>query len=118
MAGSFGGTIKLKGESEYQKALRGITDNLKVLTSEMKVVTSQYDKNDKSASNLSQQNTVLNKKIEEQKEKVNILKKALEDARKETGDNSTTTKKWQTQLNDAKAELNKLEKSLIIMKKK
>ena len=112
MAGSFGGTIKLKGESEYQKALKGITDNLKVLTSEMKVVTSQYDKNDKSASNLSQQNTVLNKKIEEQKEKVNILKKALEDARKETGDNSTTTKKWQTQLNDAKAELNKLEKSL------
>lgn len=112
MAGSFGGTIKLKGESEYQKALKGITDNLKVLTSEMKVVTSQYDKNDKSASNLSQQNAVLNKKIEEQKEKVNVLKKALEDARKETGDNSTTTKKWQTQLNDAKAELNKLEKSL------
>ena len=46
---SFGGTVKLTGESEYQKALRGITDNLKVLNSEMKVVTSQYDKNDGSA---------------------------------------------------------------------
>ena len=36
----------------------------------MKVVTSQYDKNDKSVDNLSQQNEVLNKKIEEQKQKV------------------------------------------------
>ena len=112
MASSFGGTIKLQGESEYKKALREITDNLKVLNSEMKVVTSQYDRNDKSASNLSQQNSVLTKKIDEQKEKVNILTKALEDARKETGDNSNTTKKWQVELNNAKAELNKLEKGL------
>ena len=112
MASSFGGTIKLQGESEYKKALREITDNLKVLNSEMKVVTSQYDRNDKSASNLSQQNSVLTKKIDEQKDKVNILTKALEDARRETGDNSNTTKKWQVELNNAKAELNKLEKGL------
>ena len=49
---SFGGTVKLTGESEYQKALSGITDNLKVLNSEMKVVTSQYDKNDNSSQKL------------------------------------------------------------------
>lgn len=112
MASSFGGTISLKGESEYRKALNEITSNLKVLSSEMKVVTSQYDRNDKSASNLSQQNTVLTKKIEEQKSKVDILTQALEDSKKETGDNSTTTKKWQTELNNAQAELNKLEKGL------
>lgn len=112
MASSFGGTIKLTGESEYQKSLKAISENLKVLSSEMKVVTSQYDRNDKSTSNLSQQNEVLTNKIDEQKDKVNILTKALEDAKKETGDNSSTTKKWQTQLNDAQAELNKLEKTL------
>ena len=45
MAGkSFGGSVKLTGESEYQKALRGISDNLRVLNSEMKAVTSEYDK--------------------------------------------------------------------------
>lgn len=109
---SFGGTVKLTGESEYQKALRGITDNLKVLNSEMKTITSQYDRNDKSTSNLSQQNTVLNKKIEEQKQKVELLKKALSDAEQETGENSTTTKKWQVELNNAQAELNKLEKAV------
>ena len=40
---SFGGTVKLTGESEYRKALGEISSNLKVLNSEMKAVTSQYE---------------------------------------------------------------------------
>lgn len=109
---SFGGTVKLTGESEYQKALRGIADNLKVLNSEMKVVTSQYDKNDSSSQKLKATSEVLNKKIAEQESKVNILKTALADAEKETGKNSNTTKKWQVELNNAEAELNDLNKEL------
>ena len=109
---SFGGTVKLTGESEYQRALRGISDNLKVLNSEMKVVTSQYDKNDNSSQKLKATSEVLNKKIEEQKSKVNLLKSALAQAEAETGKNSDTTKKWQTELNNAEAELNDLNKEL------
>lgn len=109
---SFGGNVKLTGESEYKKALKEITSNLKVLGSEMKVVTSQYDSNDKSAENLSSQNEVLNKQIAEQEKKVNILKEALEKSKSETDSNSETTKKWQTQLNNAQAELNTLNKKL------
>jgi phage-related protein len=111
MAG-FGGSVKLTGESEYRKALNNITDNLKVLSSELKTVTSQYDKNDKSTQNLSSQNDILNKKIAEQKEKVEVLAKALAKAKTETGENSTTTKKWQTELNNAQAELNTLNKKV------
>ena len=109
---SFGGSVKLTGESEYQKALRGITDNLKVLNSEMKVVTSQYDKNDNSSQKLKATSEVLNKKIAEQESKVNILKSALAQAERETGKNSDTTKKWQVQLNNAEAELNDMNKEL------
>lgn len=109
---SFGGTVKLTGESEYQKALRGITDNLKVLNSEMRVVTSQYDKNDNSSQKLKATSEVLNKKIAEQESKVKLLKSALESAKNETGENSSTTKKWQVQLNNAEAELNDLNKEL------
>ena len=109
---SFGGTVKLTGESEYRKALSDISSNLKVLNSEMKVVTSQYDKNDKSVENLSSQNDVLNKKIEEQEKKVSILKEALAKSAEETGENSEKTKKWQTELNNAQAELNKLNKDV------
>ena len=109
---SFGGSVKLTGESEYQKALRGISDNLKVLNSEMKVVTSQYDKNDSSSQKLKATSEVLNKKIEEQKSKVSVLKSALADAERETGKNSDTTKKWQRELNDAEAELNDMNNEL------
>lgn len=112
MASSFGGTVKLTGENEYRKALKNISNNLKVLGSEMKVVTSQYDSNDRSISNLSKQNEVLSKKLDEQKQKVSTLKQALADSKKETGENSTTTQKWQTDLNNAQAELNKLEREL------
>lgn len=113
MAGkSFGGSVKLTGESEYQKALRGIADNLKVLNSEMKVVTSQYDKNDNSSQKLKATSEVLNKKIAEQESKVGILKDALAKAEQETGKNSDTTKKWQVQLNNAEAELNDMNKEL------
>ena len=37
MTGSFGGTVKLTGESEYRKALKEISNNLKLLSSEMKL---------------------------------------------------------------------------------
>lgn len=110
--GGFGGSVKLTGESEYQKALNGITNNLKVLNSEMKVVTSTYDKNNASSTDLQSTNQALNKKLDEQKEKVNVLKKALEDAKKETGENSNTTKQWQTELNKAQAEVNETTKKI------
>lgn len=112
MAGSFGGAVKLTGETEYRRALGLITNNLKVLSSEMKVVSSQYDSSDKSAKKFTQENEVLSKEIEAQKNKVNVLSKALADAEKETGKNSVTAQKWQTELNNAQAELNKLEKQL------
>ncbi len=105
---SFGGTVKLTGESEYQKALKNISGNLKLLSSEMKFATSIYDQNDKSVENLSSQNEILNKKIEEQQKKVDVLADALAKAKEETGENSATTNKWQIQLNEAQAELNKL----------
>ena len=109
---SFGGTVKLTGESEYRAALKEISSNLKVLNSEMKAVTSEYDRNDKSVENLSSQNEVLNKKIDEQKKKVSVLSDALEKSKAETGENSETTKKWQTELNNAQAELNTLNRKV------
>ena len=72
MAGSFGGTVKLTGESEYTKALKTITSNLTVMASEMKVVSSQFDKNDKSVQAITSRNNVLNKEIEEGNKKISI----------------------------------------------
>lgn len=70
---SFGGAVKLVGESEYRAALRKITQNLKEVSSEMKLVSSQYDKGDTSTEALSAKSDVLNKKLEQQKSKLATL---------------------------------------------
>ena len=74
MAG-FGGAVKLTGESEYRKALKNITQNLREVSSEMKLVSAQYGKNDTSTQALTAKSEVLNKKLEQQKDKVALLKK-------------------------------------------
>ena len=61
MAGSFGGSIKLTGESEYTRALKTITSNLTVMASEMKLVSSQFGSTDKSVQAVTSRNQVLNK---------------------------------------------------------
>lgn len=70
---SFGGAVKLTGESSYRAALRNITQNLKEVSSEMKLVASQYDKGDTSTEALSAKSEVLNKKLEQQKSKLATL---------------------------------------------
>ena len=67
MADNFGLKIGIEGEKEFKKALSEINQSFKVLGSEMKLVSSQFDKNDKSVQALSARNTVLNKEIEAQK---------------------------------------------------
>ena len=74
MAG-FGGAVKLTGESEYRKALQQITQNLKEVSSKMKVVSSEYAKGDTSTEALNAKTQVLNKQLEQQTAKLNTLKK-------------------------------------------
>lgn len=70
---SFGGAVKLTGESEYRAALRNITQNLKEVSSEMKLVASQYDKSDTSTQALTAKQGVLNEKLEQQKQRLSTL---------------------------------------------
>ena len=71
MADDFGLKIGLEGEKEFKKALSEINQSFKVLGSEMKVVQSQFDKNDNSVEALTARNQVLNKEIEAQKRRGN-----------------------------------------------
>ena len=52
MAETFGLKIGLEGEKQFRQQLREIDQTFKVLGSEMKLVESQFDKNDKSAAAL------------------------------------------------------------------
>lgn len=112
MADNFGLKIGVEGEREFKKALSEINQSFKVLGSEMKLVTSQFDKNDKSIHALSSRNQVLNKEIEAQKAKIETLKGALDNASSSFGENDKRTQNWQIQLNNAQASLNDMEREL------
>lgn len=70
---SFGGSVKLTGESTYRAALRQITQNLKEVSSQMKLVDSQYGKSDASTAALTAKSEVLNNKLEQQRAKLSTL---------------------------------------------
>jgi TP901 family phage tail tape measure protein len=108
----FGFKIGIEGEKQFKNALREINQSFRVLGSEMKLVSSEFDKNDKSIQAITARNNQLNKEIDAQKEKVSTLEKALSNAATSFGENDRRTLSWQTQLNNANAELNNMEREL------
>jgi len=108
----FGLKIGLEGEKEFKNALRDINQSFKVLGSEMKLVSSEFDKQDKSVAAVAARNEVLNKAIDAQKDKIKTLEDALRNASESFGENDRRTQNWAVQLNNAKAELNGMEKEL------
>ena len=112
MADNFGLKIGLEGEKEFKKALADINQSFKVLGSEMKLVTSQFDKNDSSADALAAKHKALGNQIEAQKQKIETLRAALKNASDSFGENDRRTQNWQIQLNNAEAALNDMEREL------
>ena len=112
MADNFGLKIGVEGEREFKKALSDINQSFKVLGSEMNLVSSQFDKQDKSIQAITARNNALNKEIDAQKDKISTLEAALKNASDSFGENDRRTKNWSIQLNNAKAELNNMEKEL------
>lgn len=111
MASSFGGSIKLTGESEYTKALKTITSNLTVMASEMKIVSAQYSANDKSVQALTSRNNILNKEIEEGKKKVDTYKSALSDFKAQQDKNAAGIMQMTSNLEKEKNKLEEIKSS-------
>ena len=104
--------LSFDGEAEYKAACKEINSTLKVLNSEMKLVTAEYKDNASGVNALKAKQTVLQHKYEEKTKKVKETEAALEKCRKATGDNSEESKKLETQLNYQKAALVKTEQEL------
>lgn len=112
MGGDFGFKLGIEGEKQFKQALRDINQNFKVLKSEMNLTTSAFDKNDRSVEALTARNKVLAKGMDEQKGKVSVLEDALRNAASSFGENDKRTQAWAMQLNNAKAELNGMEREV------
>ena len=75
MAG-FGGSVKLTGESEYRRAIQGITQDLGKMSQALKTQAAGYNANDKSVTNAAQKQKELTKSLEEQQQKLSQAKSA------------------------------------------
>lgn len=101
--------FKVDGEAEYKRALSQISDSTKVLNSEMRLVQAQFSSNADSMDALTAKGSVYEKQVANQRDRVATLEKALKEAAERYGETDKRTKAWQASLNNAKADLVKLE---------
>lgn len=104
--------FELDGEKEYKAAVSEINASLRVLNSEMKLVSAQFATNADSVDALTARSDVLTRQILTQKEKGEALQAALKNSADRYGEADDRTKRWQTTLNNAEAELAKMEQQL------
>nr|DAU47163.1 MAG TPA: tail tape measure [Caudoviricetes sp.] len=104
--------IKLDGEREYKAALAEIKSGLNVLKSELNLASEQFRDNADSVEALTKKNDILDRTILTQKEKIEQIEKALQSAAETYGEADERTNRWKTQLNNAQAELVKMERAL------
>ena len=105
--------IILEGEKEYRSACKGINTSIREIGSEMKLATAEFGDNAESIDALTRKQDILKKSLEEQAKKA----KAAEDALKKMRDGGIDPtdpayKKMQTNLNNTKAEMVKVQKEL------
>lgn len=112
MAVDIGPRIGIDGEKEFRQELQNINQQLRTLGSEMKAVTSSFDAGDRSEEALAAQTDVLNRQIDAQRQKLQHLQRGLDAAADKYGETNTKTLKWAQAVNDARADLNRLESQL------
>ncbi len=112
MAANIGPKIGIDGEAEYRKQLNNIIQQAKTLDSEMKAVTSAFDKSTSAQEKNAKTGAVLEKQINVQKERVEMLAKAVQASAEHYGESATETLKWKEALNNAQTDLNRMNSEL------
>ena len=112
MAVNIGPKIGIEGEAEYRKQINSIIQQSKTLSSEMKALTTSFDKNGKSLADNAKQHQLLQKQIANQETKLKQLSQMLQESKQKFGENAQQTQKWQQAVNEAQAELNQLKSKL------
>lgn len=112
MANDIKTKIELEGGKEYRQQLNQINAEMRTLKAEGNEVASSFDKQDQSEEKLRKTTKNLLDQMEKQREKIELIKKRLEDAEMAYGANDTRTLKLRESLAKANTEYNKMESEL------
>ena len=103
-----GPKIGIDGEAEFRKQIQQITETIKTLGSELKVVASAADAEGESIDSLSQKNEILTKTIGQLEDRLTAQRNMLDRATEKYGEADSRTQKWQRTVNATETELNQL----------
>lgn len=95
--------VELDGEKQYKQALSELNSGNKVLASEMRKLQAEYKGNADSVEFLNKKSDVLQRQLQQQKDKVNTLREAVANAGKQYGEADKRTQDWIVKLNNAEA---------------
>jgi len=96
--------VELDGEKEYKQALSELNSGNKTLASEMRKLQAEYQGNSESIEFLTKKGELLERQLLQQKDKVETLRKAVQQSAEKYGEADEKTQKWIRQLNYAEAE--------------
>ena len=104
--------VEVDGEKEYKQAISELNKGNQVLASEMRKLSAEYKGSEKSIEALNAKSDLLQRQLQQQKDKVSTLREALANAAKQYGEADRRTQEWQIKLNDAEAAQYDLEHQL------
>ena len=108
---SFGGTVKLTGESEYSRALKNITSELKTMGSQLKLATVEFENNGYKVGDLRAKNDALKNKLQEEQQVVKVCADAIKDFTSQQTKNKSEIDKLTSSLNEEKQKLDIMKNS-------
>lgn len=106
-----GATIALDGEKEFRSAITAINAGMKTMTSEMRLVSSQYKSNQNSIEALTAKNKVLTAQYDSQKDKAGVYQSALNRAAQSEEKTADKVLDLKNKLAEAKTKMSEMEKS-------
>ena len=103
-------TLSLDGEKQFNSAISEAGRNMRVLGSEMKAATAEFEASGDEMAYLSTKSRTLGSQIKQQEEIVRALEQAVADSADAYADNSRVTDSYTIKLNNARAALSRLRK--------
>lgn len=109
MAVQIGPRIGIDGEDEYRKTIMQLIQQGKTLDAQMRAVGDSFATEAEAQEAAAKKSELLTKRIEAQREQVQLLADMVEKAASATDEDSSQTLKWEEALANATAQLHKLE---------
>lgn len=104
--------VGIEGEREYKKALSEIAQEIRVLSSEAKVLTATYADNADGLEALNAKDEHLRKELDQQKQKLAVMQQAYENARDTIDDNGKAASEWAIKINNTRADIINQERAI------